>query len=423
MREQDGKLREVRDPVHGFIVYDRLERDLIDSKPFQRLRRIKQLAFTHLVYPGAVHTRFEHSLGVMEVASQLFDTLVQKGGYRLLHALGLRRQGEAERLRRVLRVAALLHDLGHAPFSHALEETMLPGGHEEMTARLVRDTEIRTIIEDEHYRAGIRVEEDVIPVAVGPKYSGVTPTAVTQFLGELLTGVFGADRMDYLLRDSLHTGVRYGYFDLHRVVRTLSFVESETGEPAVALEVGGVHAAEGLILARYFMFQQVYCHPVRRVYDYHLSQALKGLFPDGRWPSSPGEYLEWDDARVESELFHAPSNGRSRWAEILANRKHFKVVFDAPGGDVERYVERRGELGELLGGRFGEEVYVDSEYRQLVRDRELNVSVVGREGRSSWARESKIFGVLPPIAFFRVYAERRENLAEEVRRVVSEFFA
>lgn len=418
-------LYEVRDPVHGFILYDDLERDLINSRPFQRLRRIKQLALTHLVYPGAVHTRFEHSLGVMEVATQLFDTIMQKGGPGLLQALGIEREGERERLRRVLRVAALLHDVGHPPFSHAPEEKLLPGGHEAMTARLIRETEIRSIIEEQHYRAGIRVEEDVIPVAVDPEFARVPLSAEHQFLTELITGVLGADRMDYLLRDSLHTGVKYGQFDLHRLAHTLTWVRHPaTDDPVVGLEVGGVHAAEGLILARYFMFQQVYHHAVRRVYDHHLRQALTELLPGLMWPADPGEYLTWDDSRAESMILEAAASGRSKWARIIAGRLHFKVVFEAPEGDIQRYLDQHAALTELLRDRFGDEVYVDKEDRPLVRNRELTLPVVRRDGRlSSWMKESKLFGVLPPLTFFRVYAARDEKLAHAVKAVCDGFFA
>lgn len=415
-------LNEVRDPVHGFVLYDELERDLINSRPFQRLRRIKQLALTNLVYPGAVHTRFEHSLGVMEVASQLFDTVVRKGGYALLEALGIERESERERLRRVVRVAALLHDLGHPPFSHA-PENLLPGGHEALTAKLIRDTEVRSIIEDEHYRAGIRVEEDIVPVAVDARFANVPLSAKHQFLTDLITGVFGADRMDYLLRDSLHTGVKYGEFDLHRLVHTLTFARSpETGDPVVALEAGGVHAAGGLILARYFMFQQVYHHPVRRIYDHHLRQALQDLLPGQAWPVEAEEYLKWNDCNAEALILEAAS-GRSRWARIIAERQHFKVAFAAPEADVQSDEGRYEELGRVLQDKFGDDVHVDMENRPLIRDRELTLPVLRGSRYSSWARESSLFRVLPPLAFFRVYASRDEKLVKAVREVCDEFLS
>src|SRR5690606_31024915 len=117
----------------------------------------------------------------------------QKGRHKLFQALGIHGEGERERLRRIVRLAAMLHDVGHPPFSHAPED-LLPGGHEAMTAALIRESELRSIIEEEHYQVVIKVERDIIPVAVDAKHSTVSPTAVHQFLSELITGVFGADR-------------------------------------------------------------------------------------------------------------------------------------------------------------------------------------------------------------------------------------
>lgn len=352
-------LHEVRDPIHGFILYDDLERDLINSRPFQRLRRIKQLALTCLVYPGAFHTRFEHSLGVMEVASQLFDTLMRKGHFALLQALGITNEAERERLRRVLRVASLLHDLGHPPFSHAPED-LLPGGHEAFTAKLIRETEIKSIIEDEHYDAGISAEHDVIPVAVGPRFCTVLLSASHQFLTELITGVFGADRMDYLLRDSLHTGVKYGQFDLHRLVHTLTFTRSpETDDPVVALEAGGIHAAEGLILARYFMFQQVYYHHMRRIYDHHLRQALCAILAGQAWTADVSEYMRWNDSTAESLILEAAGSGKSRWAKIIAKKRGCRETVEAVlalkphfnESDVEHALRELAEIEVTAGNK------------------------------------------------------------------------
>lgn len=426
-RRAGSYVHEVRDPIHGFIVYDDLEKELINSRAFQRLRRIKQLALANMIYPGASHTRFEHSLGVMEIASRLFDTLIEKGGHKLLDALGIVRDGSKTRLRRILRIAALLHDVGHLPYSHASEDSLLPGGHEAMTAKLIRETEIREIIEHDYYQAGINVERDIIPVAIGPEHAEVSLTAEHQFLTELLTGVFGADRMDYLLRDSLHSGVKYGEFDLDRLIRTLTFVREDDMEgPVVAVEQGGVHAAEGLILARYFMFQQVYCHPLRRMYDEHLGRFLKEVMDQREWPawpSEPEEFLAWDDSRVKSLIHEQFRQGESRWAEALAGRLHFKTVFQAPEGGVQEYQRHFVELVEVLEEHFEDDVHVDSMYRVLIRDPELTVKVLSHSGKiSNWLTESALFEMLPPIAFLRIYADRVPKLLEGVELMVKEFF-
>lgn len=417
-------MHEIRDPVHGFVVYDDFERELIDSHPFQRLRRIKQLATTHLVYPGAVHTRFEHSLGVMHLATEVFDELVHKHWDSVERVLGLTDRDELGRLRRVLRLAALLHDIGHAPFSHGPEE-LLPGGHEAVTVRVIEITEIRDIIDERYYTKGIRVT-DVIPVAVGAKKVTQLPSAIGQFLSEILTGPFGVDRMDYLLRDSLHTGVKYGQFDVHRLVNTLTLtIHPETGNPVIALERGGVHAAEGLLLARYFMFQQVYYHPVRRIYDWHLKQFVLDLLGHKPFPVDDlAEYLRWDDAGVEYCLYRCPRSRSAASGRFFTGRGHLRMAFEAPEGRVEAYCDRAEELRTALLDKFGDKVYCDSEYQPLASDSELGLLVLGPDGsHSSCEKESKLFASLPPLGFLRVYAVDEPGLKERVSKFCRDFFA
>jgi hypothetical protein len=394
------------------------------SLPFQRLRRIKQLATTHLVYPGAVHTRFEHSLGVMHLATQVFDTLTAKHWDRFEGLLGLRHREELHRIRRLLRLAALLHDVGHAPFSHGSEE-LLPGGHETATVRIIEGTEIRDIIEDRHYAKGIRVA-DVIPVAVGRATATRLPNAIQQFLSQILTGPLGVDRMDYLLRDSLHAGVRYGQFDVHRLVNTLTIIRHpETENPVIALERGGLHAAEGLLLARYFMFQQVYYHRVRRIYDWHLKRFLLELLQGKPFPvDEPDEYLRWDDVRVEYCLYHCPRSRSFAGARPFVGRRHLKVAFEAPGGRVEDYIDRAENLKVALLEEFGDGVHCDAMYRPLATgESELSLPVIAPDGTlSSWEAESKLFNTLPPLGFLRVYSTDEPGLREEVNRFCHAFF-
>ena len=155
---------EVRDGIHGFILFDRLEKALIDSKPMQRLRCINQLAMSYQVYPGATHKRFEHSLGVMELATRIFDQLFRKRiSDEIQKRIGLELD-DAHRAywRHVVRLAALLHDIGHLPFSHAAENDLLPEGwnHERITAEMIRHSEIVGILCDEPIKP-----EDVVDIA------------------------------------------------------------------------------------------------------------------------------------------------------------------------------------------------------------------------------------------------------------------
>ena len=257
---------EVRDGLYGFIEFDNLEKELIDSAPFQRLRCIHQLAMCYQVYPGATHKRFEHSLGVMEAATRIFDSVFTR---RLPDHVFQRIEDELKPDRmgywkRVLRLAALLHDVGHLPFSHAAEEALLPEGwsHEHLTASLIRESEIHEIL-----RAARPIvdPEDVVDLCwdvrkrarAEPKFA-LSPWKT--LLNDIITGnTFGADRIDYLLRDSWHTGVAYGRFDHQRLIAGLrATVDPGNDEITLGLDIGAIHAAEALLLGRYFMYTQVY---------------------------------------------------------------------------------------------------------------------------------------------------------------------
>ncbi|HVG08471.1 MAG TPA: HD domain-containing protein, partial [Thermoanaerobaculia bacterium] len=217
-------LHELRDPIHVFIRLSSEERKVLDSRPFQRLRYVHQLALTYLVYPGATHRRFEHSLGVMELAGRIFDVVTQAGNLTDEIRQLLPELSDTEKLsywRRVLRMAALCHDIGHLPFSHAAEHELLPTGwdHERLTLDLLNSEEMQSIFQG--MTPPVRAA-DVAKLAVGPKkLKSARFSSWEVILSEIITGdAFGADRMDYLLRDSHHAGVAYGKFDHYRLIDT-----------------------------------------------------------------------------------------------------------------------------------------------------------------------------------------------------------
>lgn len=251
---------EIRDPVHVFVRITPAERDLVNSRPFQRLRHIHQLALTYLVYPGATHKRFEHSLGVMELASRVYDVVTSTDNLRQdvrdLPGAQVTHGFDHEYWKRALRVAALCHDLGHLPFSHASEKQLLPAGwtHEAISAKIIRDSEITPILKD------MKLDpEDVVKLALGPKDAAKLPenpipefTSWETLLSEIIVGdAFGVDRMDYLLRDSLHAGVAYGRFDHYRLIDTLRILpappsgdDKVSERPQLGVEEGGVQSSE-----------------------------------------------------------------------------------------------------------------------------------------------------------------------------------
>ncbi|HEX6971815.1 MAG TPA: HD domain-containing protein, partial [Limnochordia bacterium] len=230
--------RAYRDPVHGFItVVDPLLQALIDTPEFQRLRRIRQLGATAGTYHGAEHSRFGHSLGSLWIMDKILERLRSRG-------LSLDPFTAT-----VARAAALLHDVGHGPFSHALEGVITPGaGHEVWSARIVRG--------DSAVAAILRGHDPSLADAVAAVIEGRHPA---REVVTLVSSQLDVDRMDYLLRDSLYTGVTYGRFDLERLINTLLVVDGD-----VVLLGKGIVAAEEYVLARYHMYWQVYLHKTIR---------------------------------------------------------------------------------------------------------------------------------------------------------------
>jgi uncharacterized protein len=309
-----------RDSLHGFVELNDLERDLVDSSAFQRLRHIHQLALTYYVYHGAEHTRFGHSIGVMEVVTKIFDVLVGK------HRDALKwNSDQTRRNRQLIRLAALLHDVGHAPFSHAGEDLITnERTHEDISAQAILETDIAEII-----RSYAVETDDISPDEVAGIIQG-TATSPGAFLREILAGDLDADRIDYLNRDSIMAGVRYGLFDYERLIHTLTLYEDPmTGSMKLAVEDGGVHALEGLILARYFMFTQVYFNKVRVSYDQLLNEYLQKTLTDGHYPDDVKEYLGWDDLRVMTLIREDAAKSSTIGHPIASriwNRQHYKLV-------------------------------------------------------------------------------------------------
>lgn len=254
MKDPLGKY-EFRCPVHGFITVSDWERTIIDQPAFQRLRRIRQLAWTEYVYPGALHSRFEHSLGVMHTATLLFESIRSHSEAVLKSELSYDDTGLG-RHRQLVRLAALLHDVGHAPFSHAAEELLPDQGngkgkysHEQYSAAIIRK-QLRSAIEDHKANQNYDFRADDVAALV----EGSAGAKQGLFWRDLLDGQMDADRMDYLLRDSHHLGVQYGRFDLHRLINTIRAIPMGEGSPRLGITKGGLHAAEALVIARYFMF-------------------------------------------------------------------------------------------------------------------------------------------------------------------------
>ena len=322
-KEHEPTLR-MRCPVHGFLHYSKNEQEIIDHRLFRRLRFIKQLALTDFLYPGATHTRFEHSLGVMHVATLAFDRLASIRGDVLEavfqkvdplkdHPLAIARQ--------VLRLAALLHDVGHAPFSHAAEKVIHQGaGHEELTIDIIEEPSLLGGDIDKFFFPGC-AELVAMIIRGGDK---LYPQL--QILRNIVSGQMDADRTDYLLRDSLHCGVEYGRFDYLRMIECLALIKGPGGSLEIALDRGGIHTFEALILSRYQMNSQVYRHKVRQIYDVYLEEYFKAKGQECFDP--PEKILSHNDVTMMARIFQDAEKNEpcSEWARRIVERHHHRIV-------------------------------------------------------------------------------------------------
>lgn len=342
-----------RDPIHGFIEVREYENEIIDSKPFQRLRNIKQLAMTYYIYHGAEHTRFGHSLGVMHLVTKAFSSAVKNSNTDFPEA-------KFKWYEQILRLIALTHDLGHAPFSHA-SETVFPEGieHEDFTVEIITKTEVATIIEKigKQFVDTYGPEYDITPQLICDIYMGKNPGPNFEFtfLKSFMDSELDCDKMDYLLRDSYYCGVKYGTFDVERLLASFTICYNKN-IPKLAITSGGVQAFEEFVLARYFMFIQVYFHRTRRFFDIMLGRALAAVLPDGTYPSDVNEYLEWDDCRV-IQLLKANVGANEACKNIIHRIVYPRVDYTKTHpAEADKREFRRNE--KELKKQIGEEYFI-----------------------------------------------------------------
>lgn len=282
-----------RDPIHGYIEVDDDFLKIIDSPLFQRLRRIRQLAFTDLVYHGAEHSRFGHCLGTYHLASEIADKL------------GI----EASKIKKEFRLAASLHDIGHPPCSHAFESVVenlyANKDHVDYTEAVVRYSEIGDIIDK------LGFSKDTIVKLIRGKY---VEQPELSFLNDLVSSELDVDRMDYLLRDSYYCGVPYGNYDLPRLLLGIT----KNGGTVVVKEKSR-HAAESFILARFWMYTQVYTHHTRRAFDIMLKSVFsKDVMNTIDYPKPSqkeiARLLDYDDAWLQGKIDEIAKSGKGNEA-------------------------------------------------------------------------------------------------------------
>lgn len=335
---------------------------MIDSYAFQRLHYLHQLGVAYLVYPGANHTRFEHSLGVMHVATQIFDKILLKFSQR-------QENRQMAYWRQVVRFASLCHDLGHLPFSHAAEKKLLgKEGHEKWTLDLIESAFLRPIWN--RFQSDFPEEnamEDIIKIAVGEEklrqfefsnWKEIEFAPWENVMSQIVTGdFFGADRIDYLLRDARCTGVSYGLFDYHQLIEMLCILPCQKdGKESLTLgiEENGIESCEALLLARHFMHRRIYQYPSVKAYSFHMARFMEKIYKKKTPLSSLGKYLSFTDNEILSEMriaFLDPIHEGHDDALALLVREHRYQAIELPRGVKEEEIlewKERFCIGEGL---------------------------------------------------------------------------
>lgn len=331
------KTLQIRDPVHGTLQLSRAEVRVVDSAAYQRLRYIKQLGLADLAFPGATHSRYSHGLGTQHVATCMLEAL--------LRHFELAAPDEA-RLRQTVRLAALFHDLGHAPMSHTTEHFMPPvrdlnlgdwahgpqdrrACHEDYTLAIITQSALTRIIEAEF------ADADVTPEDIATLIAGQAPTEQAQrrfmiqgrdwlpLLVQCVSSELDADRMDYLLRDSYYAGVPYGRYDHEWLLENLLPVERE-GRLFLGLDARASFGFEDYLLSRHHMFLAVYLNHLPVGYEAMLRRYHEDAPDELVLPSDVEAYLDCDDIF----LWHRLRTSRSEWAQRMVKRRAYRMLIE-----------------------------------------------------------------------------------------------
>lgn len=336
---------EIRDVLHGSISIEGAERSVLDSRYFQRLRQIKQLGFAEYSYPSATHNRYIHSLGAMATASQAFQTIFKKPPFS---------PKASARFRAVVRLAALLHDIGHGPLSHTTEFAMpdvkslgLPADvhspkaknrkatHEDYTLKIILDSGLTPLLERagaEHGFKPIHIAALIEPhIEIQDSFFKETVDGASidfrPILQQLISSELDADRMDYLRRDSWHAGVSYGQFDFDWLVGNLTHHIHE-GRCFLGLQHRALYAFEDFLISRFHMFLMVYFHYKSVVFDEMLAQYFGSPDCDYSLPSDIEKYCDANDAHLYSHL----AKSSNEWAKRITDKRAYRMLIELHSG-------------------------------------------------------------------------------------------
>lgn len=377
----------VRDNIHGDIEFTASEENVISSKWFQRLRQIKQLAFADYVFPGAVHNRFAHSLGCVKCITDMYEAVC-------VNMPSFYRESDLP----LLRMMALFHDIGHAPFSHAAEE-LSTKEHEERLTEILELFKDYIVIPNDYNCKPYELIDQV--------YQGYGSIYMSDrhlmTLHSFMDGIIDADKLDYLARDALYCGVDYGKFDRQGLVSSLTTIDDE-----LAITHTGVSALENFVLARYYMFKEVYFHPQERMMRMLYCEEMRHILKDGMFPDDTKKFLQLNDSKYIDKLKCVRNN-----PYILL----YDSVFDAG-------------LKEHIGRLLGDYLVCDAPRKSLFRSDEddQNIKVINKIDNSIHLC-TELSPVLHGIEFesihkLRFYAHKDIGSAiiQEFRKVVKKYY-
>ena len=366
---------DIIDPIHDFVRVNSNELKIIDTPIFQRLRRIRQLSGAHLIYPGAQHTRFEHSLGVMHIASMAGHALNEKG---IVSSDNIQD----------LRFAGLLHDIGHGPFSHIFEELLQKRkmSHEDMGRDIILKTQIGDLISANGFN-----KKFITELAFGD--------SKFQFMNEIISGALSADIMDYLLRDGYFTGAEHAKIDHNRLTYSLDVYKNK-----LALEKSALVNFETMMISRYQMFKAVYFHKTVRAGEVMLLESMYLAEEElGLSSISLNEYLKLTDEVILSKLLNLPErNSKLRIAKKIAtdylNRNLFKSVFEVSVTGNAITKKRMQSIREEVSKKSKvdiNEIFVDSSNTPSIplspsKKESKSIIILERDGVKTTAKEMPI---------------------------------
>ncbi len=409
---------EIKDPVYGYVYVTDAERKIIDSYPFQRLRRLRQLAGAEYVYPGANHTRFEHSVGVMHLAGLL------TGNPQLSQIL-------SEEESQMVRIAALLHDVGHGPFSHIFEHLLVKfmgKTHEDMTVWVIENSELKDVINDLGYDP-----KEISHLAVGRlNKQGMA------FLDQIISSGVDVDKLDFIVRDTHHTGAKYGYVDIFRLIETMDIIDEN-----LAVDIGSLSALESFMLARIESFKSIYFHRVGRAVQLMLAMAIEKARDELELLSieSVDDYLALDDYTMWVKLKNCEESREI--IERLERRRLIKCAYETPPFYTKEKVVSsifnvegiRMEIRDQIAQEAGldpELVIIDVPtlpsvpYRHSILMEPMEIPIVHkmRDGRRIPRKLTEVSGIFEVLRGFmnilRVYTE--EEHLEKVQKASENFF-